>query len=165
MAPHHRGHARRWRIHTRPTPRCPPGRGDDTRKHEDAGRGGTKPLSPKRLLAIAKRLTRAADLFGDGVGITKLLKDAARALNGVAGRDLTTSADPLYLVWSNEHRAWWAPDQRGYTRIIERAGRYQRDVAFEIAGKRGGGWQVDANPYEIAIPEADAIAQFKGLAA
>lgn len=65
-----------------------------------------------------------------------------------------------YLVWSNEHRAWWGPDHRGYTRAIERAGRYDRGEAFSIASKRGGGWEREANPDEIAIPEADAIAQY-----
>ena len=80
----------------------------------------------------------------------------------------TLSADAIrqgegkYLVWSNEHRAWWGPDERGYTRIIERAGRYDRDKAFSISSKRGGGWQREENPDEIAIPEADAIAQYTG---
>lgn len=80
----------------------------------------------------------------------------------------TLSADAIrqgegkYLVWSNEHRAWWGPDHRGYTRVIERAGRYDRDEAFSIASKRGGGWEREANPDEIAIPEADAIAQYIG---
>lgn len=68
---------------------------------------------------------------------------------------------PAYLVWSNEHRAWWGAEQRGYTRVIERAGRYARDEAYAIAAKRGGGWQADSNPAEIALPEADAIAQWR----
>jgi hypothetical protein len=64
-----------------------------------------------------------------------------------------------YLVWSNEHRAWWKPEERGYTRKVSRAGRYSREVAFKIAATRGGGWPVDGNPYEIAIPERDAVEQ------
>ncbi|WP_394662286.1 hypothetical protein [uncultured Sphingomonas sp.] len=141
-------------------------------------------VSPKRARDIAKRLTKAADLFGEGVGITKLLKDAARALEGLAG---SVPAESAYLVWSNEHRAWRKPEERGYTRIIERAGRYTRAEAFAIARKHGGGWQIEANPHgdflsrvsirrsgdgqiepnppEIALPEADAIAQYAGVAA
>ena len=29
-----------------------------------------------------------------------------------------------YLIWSNEHRAWWRPNAKGYTVHIKTAGRY-----------------------------------------
>ncbi len=71
-----------------------------------------------------------------------------------------------YLVWSNEHSAWWGPDHRGYTRVIDRAGRYERAEAMKIAGTRDGGWHVSkGNPDEIAIPEADAIEQYAAITA
>lgn len=124
-----------------------------------------KAPSPKRALVIAKRLSKAADLFGDGVGITALLKDAARALERLAAHSQTVAPTPQYLVWSNEHHAWWGPEERGYTRIIERAGRYTRSQAMTIASRRGGGWQTESNPYEIAIPEADAVAQYSSVVA
>ena len=120
--------------------------------------------SPIVALRLAKRLRSRADLFGDGVGIVVLLHDAARALEGLAQRQEVSPVESLYLVWSNEHRAWWAPGERGYTRIIERAGRYRRADALQIAGRRGGGWQTESIPYEIAIAEADAIAQYAGIA-
>lgn len=121
--------------------------------------------SPTHALRLAKRLRSRANLFGDGLGIVMLLRDAARALEGLAHPKDAAPVDPLYLVWSNEHHAWWKPDERGYTRIIERAGRYARADAITIASRRGGGWQAESNPYEIAIPEADAIAQYAGLTA
>lgn len=31
---------------------------------------------------------------------------------------------PLWLVWSNEHRAWWGPNSAGYRLKVEQAGRY-----------------------------------------
>lgn len=65
----------------------------------------------------------------------------------------------MYLVWSNEHRSWWAPDRCGYTVKIERAGRYSRSEAIGIASNARGGWSEGRNPPEIAIPENDAIAQ------
>lgn len=69
-----------------------------------------------------------------------------------------------YLVWSNEHAAWWAPDRCGYTRIIANAGRYSRAEAMVIAGTRGGGWRLNkGNPDEIAIPEQDAIDQYADI--
>jgi hypothetical protein len=64
-----------------------------------------------------------------------------------------------YLIWSNEHRCWWGPNQRGYTQSIDRAGRYTREEAIGIAGTARGGWEVGSNPSEIAIPEADAVPQ------
>lgn len=36
-----------------------------------------------------------------------------------------------YLIWSNEHRAWWRPNAHGYTVHIEQAGRYTRDEAVK----------------------------------
>ncbi len=69
-----------------------------------------------------------------------------------------------YLVWSNEHSAWWGPDCAGYTRIIANAGRYDRAKALSIAGTRDGGWHVrKGNPDEIAIPEQDAIDQYADI--
>jgi len=37
-----------------------------------------------------------------------------------------------YLVWSNEHAAWWAPGGRGYTTLTHMAGRYSKEQADEI---------------------------------
>lgn len=37
-----------------------------------------------------------------------------------------------YLIWSNQHGAWWAPDRRGYTPWIEAAGRYAEADARRI---------------------------------
>ena len=92
-----------------------------------------------------------------------------------------------YLVWSNEHSAWWGRDRCGYTRIIANAGRYDRAEALSIAGTRDGGWHVrkgnpdeaealsiagtrdggwhvrKGNPDEIAIPEQDAIDQYADI--
>jgi hypothetical protein len=40
--------------------------------------------------------------------------------------------DDAYLVWSNEHGAWWRPGEAGYTRNLAEAGRYSRDRALAI---------------------------------
>lgn len=34
--------------------------------------------------------------------------------------------DDWYLIWSNEHSAWWRPNSRGYTLDVGKAGRYTR---------------------------------------
>ena len=44
----------------------------------------------------------------------------------------TIKVDDLYYVWSNEHRAWWAPGRRGYSRGILGAGTYSREQALLI---------------------------------
>lgn len=37
-----------------------------------------------------------------------------------------------YVIWSEEHSAWWAPNQNGYTRWLKQAGRYSLAEAQEI---------------------------------
>lgn len=38
----------------------------------------------------------------------------------------------LYLVWSNEHRAWWRSNLLGYSTGFAEAGRYSRQEALDI---------------------------------
>jgi hypothetical protein len=40
-----------------------------------------------------------------------------------------------YLVWSNQHSAWWGPYELGYTRVIDGAGRYSKKEAEKIVRK------------------------------
>jgi hypothetical protein len=40
-----------------------------------------------------------------------------------------------FLVWSNEHRAWWRSHHRGYTEYIEEAGRYSRAEGEQIVAR------------------------------
>ena len=37
-----------------------------------------------------------------------------------------------YLIWSNEHRAWWGVARWGYVRDVDVAGRYSREEAISI---------------------------------
>ena len=64
--------------------------------------------------------------------------------------------DEQYLIWSNEHRAWWRPDRCGYTRDVRTAGRYSRQEAIETSGTARCGW-VDPRrlPDEIAVKIQD----------
>lgn len=49
-----------------------------------------------------------------------------------AGAAPEEPADPVtYLLWSGRHGAWWRPDQRGYTTVLENAGRYGRAEALD----------------------------------
>lgn len=57
--------------------------------------------------------------------------------------------DDLYLIWSNEHRAWWGPGERGYVRSLAAAGRYSRPHALSICTR--------------AVPGAVALGMFAEL--
>lgn len=37
-----------------------------------------------------------------------------------------------YLIWSNQKGMWWRADRRGYTQVIDEAGRYTRAEADAI---------------------------------
>lgn len=59
----------------------------------------------------------------------------------------------LYLIWSNEHRAWWRPRAQGYTKRIDHAGRYSREEAIKHSRSRD---QHSDEPLpELPIREAD----------
>lgn len=63
-----------------------------------------------------------------------------------------------YLIWSNQHRAWWRPNRQGYTTHLDAAGRYGRDEAIGIARGTRDGWTDRGRvPDEIAIREADVL--------
>lgn len=39
---------------------------------------------------------------------------------------------PQWIIWSNEHRAWWRPGRMGYTTLTHEAGRYHKIDATRI---------------------------------
>lgn len=64
-----------------------------------------------------------------------------------------------WIVWSNEHRAFWAPNRQGYTKAIEKAGRYSRDEAENIcryAAPRANSTINVGTPPEICMPAPEA---------
>lgn len=44
-----------------------------------------------------------------------------------------------YLIWSEEHGAFWRPLRRGYTTSLKAAGRYSQEEADAIAKSANGG--------------------------
>ncbi len=66
--------------------------------------------------------------------------------------------DGKYLIWSNQHSAWWRPDSCGYTMLIEDAGRYSRTAAIGISR---AAWRDHTRgkgvPNEIAVLERDVL--------
>lgn len=37
-----------------------------------------------------------------------------------------------WLIWSNEHRAWWKPNRHGYTTRTDQAGQFSFEDATKI---------------------------------
>ena len=46
--------------------------------------------------------------------------------------ELCAALDNEWLIWSEEHGAWWGPNQIGYTFKVAEAGRYPYDDAYRI---------------------------------
>jgi len=60
-----------------------------------------------------------------------------------------------YLIWSNEHRAWWGPGRIGYVPSVLLAGWYSRRDALDICTKAMPG--SDGTLNEIPVPIADIV--------
>lgn len=50
-----------------------------------------------------------------------------------------------YVIWSEEHGAWWAPARNGYTRELAKAGSYTEAEAEQIVA--------NANRYQDLVLE------------
>jgi hypothetical protein len=75
-------------------------------------------------------------------------------------------SNPIYLIWSHEHRAWWGPGEAGYVREISRAGRYSHADALRICAQAipGDARILGALP-ELPVLEDDVLAmrdRFRG---
>jgi hypothetical protein len=67
-----------------------------------------------------------------------------------------------YLIWSNEHRAWWGPGHHGYVRELSRAGRYSRPNALDICRKALGTAGHMGMLAEIPVLESDVQEFLRG---
>jgi hypothetical protein len=56
----------------------------------------------------------------------------------------------MYVIWSYEHQAWWAPGRHGYTRDLSAAGRYAEIDARDILSGANGYGEIE----EVMIPVA-----------
>lgn len=59
-----------------------------------------------------------------------------------------------YYIWSFEHDAWWAPNERGYVSDFHAAGKYPEERAYEIVkdANRGFNNGFDEMPNEAMVP-------------
>lgn len=73
-----------------------------------------------------------------------------------------TAEGPYWLVWSNEHSAWWRAGCAGYCSVIEGAGRYTLKDALDCCDTRSK--RPDRRPDEIVQPSPELVAALKGAA-
>jgi len=57
-----------------------------------------------------------------------------------------------YWIWSNEHQAWWAPHENGYTGLLHEAGRYHKSIVDRILERANIAVDEEEFPNEVAIP-------------
>jgi hypothetical protein len=58
-----------------------------------------------------------------------------------------------WLVWSNEHKAWWGPNSLGYTKSRKSAGYYSFKQALKICSGANAYLPDDAQPNETMMYE------------
>ena len=56
-----------------------------------------------------------------------------------------------FLIWSNEHGAWWRPNRLGYTLLLHEAGRYDAVEAGLIVASSGAWGPVPGVPNEAVM--------------
>ena len=63
----------------------------------------------------------------------------------------------IWLIWSNEHGAWWRPASCGYIRVIEEAGRYPRSEAQEICDGANRYLPKGTKPNEVMVLSPEGV--------
>jgi hypothetical protein len=65
----------------------------------------------------------------------------------------------MYLIWSNEHNAWWRANRIGYTPQVEFAGRYSLEESIRICNSANINWNpcTKRSPNELPILEEAAL--------
>lgn len=65
----------------------------------------------------------------------------------------------VWLIWSNEHGAYWRAGRAGYTKDVAEAGRYSTKAAQAICREAGQhvGEELPAIPNEILVPSPELI--------
>ena len=84
----------------------------------------------------------------------------AQARAALAAMPDTDPRPDTYLIWSNEHRAWWGANRSGYTVEFSAAGWYSRDEAMTICRTARDGWGTCDVPTELPVSLADLPLRF-----
>ncbi len=127
-------------------------------------------MTDSRKGALIDRLRKQAGSLVQGNRSRDLLREAAdyidmrekqiiecqhQLITRSAVSETAGSEKAEWLIWSNEHRAWWGPRRCGYPRDIAEAGRYTLKDARNICRSRS--WEVGHIPPETMIHEAEVL--------
>ncbi|NOU05324.1 MAG: hypothetical protein HOO99_03995 [Hyphomicrobiaceae bacterium] len=69
----------------------------------------------------------------------------------------------MFLIWSNEHRAWWKPGRCGYTADIAQAGLYTAEAANAICEDATMNWHQAPNEIPVRVADLPDAAQLAAL--
>lgn len=101
-------------------------------------------------------LLASVDIDNDGRGpvTPKMARGMARLFaSSPEMHNLLTGK--YWLVWSNEHKAWWGPNKCGCYWKIEAAGRYTLEEAMKISETRLVKRGDEINPPELIQPSPE----------
>lgn len=68
------------------------------------------------------------------------------------GEIIESAKRELWLIWSNEHKAWWGHCHRGYSTDVMEAGTYTYEEAIKICESANCYIPSDAMPNETMLP-------------
>jgi hypothetical protein len=86
-------------------------------------------------------------------GLCHSCSELGTTLTGHCSTHAPDSGPPAFLIWSEEHGAWWNPRRAGYTTSMKRAGRYSFEEGSAIVERANGG----GNFCEVLVPVSGEI--------
>lgn len=120
-----------------------------------------KSINADKLMARLQVIALTPGVLLPGSVASGLLSLMADIQSGELAAIEPEPMDEPYLIWSNEHGAWWREGRSGYTDNIDRAGHYTRTEAVKTSRDARNGWRTVGSPSEVPIRLADANACLK----
>lgn len=71
--------------------------------------------------------------------------------------DTSSFGIPYWLIWSNEHSAWWRAGGHGYTVDVNEAGRFMFEQAAKICSNANCYLRPGGPPNEVMSPAPESI--------
>lgn len=114
----------------------------------------------KKLVDAVSYLAHAVEIVASNVSGTDRARfkihdcrSELQRLNDSIDTSTEQDQEQRFLVWSNEHGAWWRSKRNGYTKIRSDAGRYTLLEACKILEAANRHVADDVHPNETMVPE------------
>jgi hypothetical protein len=75
----------------------------------------------------------------------------------------------IWLIWSNQHGAWWKANSYGYDNRVVNAGRFSRSEAQKICSDAcyRNDWTIGESnlqsPHEVMVPSPEYLAELASI--